>query len=100
MRALLFSLVTSYYKGTKKYLLENVDLEALPAALYYAPFACLVHDRFQEGVDEPSFTCMYAWRSKVSERLMGLAWSALLPSNLSLHEAWGVVAQPPLYRMF
>ena len=67
VRALLFSLVTSYYKGTKKYLLENVDLEALPAALYYAPFACLVHDRFQEGVDEPTFTCTLARRRKAFE---------------------------------
>ena len=50
VRALLFNLVTSYHKATKKFLMEDVDLEQLPAAIYHAPFVCLAHDQFQEGV--------------------------------------------------
>ena len=50
VRGLLFSLATSYFKATKRYLVDGVDLEQLPDALYHAAFCCLVHDRFQEGV--------------------------------------------------
>lgn len=53
MRGLLFELVTSYYKATKQYLLDEVDLDTLPDAIFNAPFVCVAHDRAPGVVSGP-----------------------------------------------
>ncbi len=50
IRNLLFNMANSYFKATKRYLVDGVDLAQLPDAIYYAPCCILAHDRFQEGV--------------------------------------------------
>ncbi|KXZ44265.1 hypothetical protein GPECTOR_70g496 [Gonium pectorale] len=56
MKMLAFQICDSYWRLTKKYLLEGVDFDRLPSALFRAPFALLAHDRFQEGVTDPCYT--------------------------------------------
>jgi hypothetical protein len=33
----------------------SVDLQQLPEAMFKAPFVCLAHNKFEEGVTDPSF---------------------------------------------
>jgi hypothetical protein len=33
----------------------SVDLQQLPEAMYKAPFVCLAHNKFEEGVTDPTF---------------------------------------------
>ena len=37
-----------------RYLL-TVDLQKLAEAMYKAPFVCLAHNKFEEGVEDPQF---------------------------------------------
>ncbi|KAG1668165.1 hypothetical protein FOA52_005157 [Chlamydomonas sp. UWO 241] len=54
VRGMLFSLITSYHKATGKFLLEDVELDSLPDAIFNAPFVCVAHDR-APGVDVPHY---------------------------------------------
>eukprot|EP00198_Chlamydomonas_reinhardtii_P002501 XP_001691837.1 predicted protein [Chlamydomonas reinhardtii] len=80
-RMLVFTLADSYYRLTKKYLLEGVDFEKLPAALFRAPFALLAHNKFQEGVKDP----VYIYGNRAALDLFEKSWDDLLkmPSRLS-----------------
>lgn len=59
----------------------TVDLQNLAEAMYKAPFVCLAHNSFEEGVTEPVF--VYANRAAL--RLFEGTWDELvgLPSRLS-----------------
>ncbi|KAJ9526198.1 hypothetical protein QJQ45_009663 [Haematococcus lacustris] len=63
-----------------RYLIE-APFEALTTAVFNAPFALLMHDRFQEGVTDPRF--IYANRAALS--LFEASWSELIgcPSRKS-----------------
>ncbi|KAG2448270.1 hypothetical protein HYH02_006854 [Chlamydomonas schloesseri] len=80
-RMLAFTLADSYYRLTKKFLLEGVDFEKLPAALFRAPFALLAHNKFQEGVTDP----IYIYGNRAALDLFEKSWDELLemPSRLS-----------------
>lgn len=81
VRGLLFNITNSYYKATKKYLVE-VDLEQLADAIWHADFACLAHDQFQEGGKmDPRF--IYA--NKAALELWEASWDQMIgmPSRLS-----------------
>jgi hypothetical protein len=63
----------------------ETGLEQLPEAMYKAPFVCLAHNKFEEGVTDPTFT--YANRAAL--QLFEGTWEELvgLPSRLSADEA-------------
>jgi hypothetical protein len=50
IRGLLFDMTNSYFKATKRFLVDGVDLSQLPEAIFHANMCILAHDRFQEGV--------------------------------------------------
>lgn len=81
VRGLLFSIANSYHKATKKFLIDGVDLEQLPDAMYHAPYVCVAHNRFQEGVTDPEF--IYA--NKAGLELWEGTWDQIIgmPSRLS-----------------
>ncbi|KAJ9526104.1 hypothetical protein QJQ45_009549 [Haematococcus lacustris] len=86
VRALLLLAASSYWKHTGKYLIE-APFEALTTAVFNAPFALLMHDRFQEGVTDPRF--MYANRAALN--LFEASWSELIgcPSRKSAADEAG-----------
>lgn len=81
IRGLLFAIANSYHKATKKFLVDGVDLEQLPDAIFHAPFVCVAHDRFQEGVTDPAFT----YANKAGLELWEGTWDQIvgMPSRLS-----------------
>ncbi|KAG2482452.1 hypothetical protein HYH03_018621 [Edaphochlamys debaryana] len=80
-RMLCFYLMDSYHRLTKKYLLEGVNLERLPSALYRAPFALLAHNKFQAGVTDPN----YIYANRAALNLFEVSWDEMLstPSRKS-----------------
>ncbi|KAI8470894.1 MAG: MEKHLA domain-containing protein [Monoraphidium minutum] len=80
LNLLLLSICQSYWKEYNEYLMTT-DLKNLAAALYNAPFVCLAHNKFEEGVEDPVF--VYANRAAL--RLFEGTWDELvgLPSRLS-----------------
>ncbi|GLC38930.1 hypothetical protein PLESTB_000462500 [Pleodorina starrii] len=80
-RMLAFQICDSYWRLTKKYLLEGVDFNRLPSELYRAPFALLAHNRFQEGVTDP----IYTYGNRAALEVFELSWEELLqtPSRKS-----------------
>ncbi|GFR40424.1 hypothetical protein Agub_g998 [Astrephomene gubernaculifera] len=83
-RMLAFQMCDSYWRLTGKYLLEGVDFQRLPAALYRAPFALLAHNKFQEGVTDP----IYIYGNRAALELFETSWEELLatPSRKSAAE--------------
>lgn len=67
-----------------RYLIET-DFEHLAEAMYKAPFVCLCHNNFEEGVTDPVF--IYANRAGL--QLFEATWDELigLPSRLSADSA-------------
>ncbi|KIZ05842.1 hypothetical protein MNEG_2119 [Monoraphidium neglectum] len=81
---LLLSICQSYWKAYKEYLI-TVDLQHLAEAIYKAPFVCLAHNSFEDGVDDPTF--VYANRAAL--RLFDATWDELVgaPSRISGDES-------------
>jgi hypothetical protein len=65
--------------------LITVDLQHLAEAIYKAPFVCLAHNSFEDGVDDPTF--VYANRAAL--RLFDATWDELVgaPSRISGDES-------------
>jgi len=80
VRALLLMAVNSYYKHTKKALIET-DFAILTEAIFNAPFVLLIHNRFQDGVTDPAF--IYGNRAALS--LFEASWKQFvgMPSRKS-----------------
>jgi hypothetical protein len=59
----------------------ETGFDQLAEALYKAPFVCLAHNMFEEGVDDPVFT----YANKAALELFEADWDSLvgLPSRLS-----------------
>ncbi|GAX75463.1 hypothetical protein CEUSTIGMA_g2906.t1 [Chlamydomonas eustigma] len=81
VRGLLFDMINSYYKATKRFLVDGVDLSQLPEAIFLANMCILAHNRFQEGVTDPQF--IYA--NKAALELWDATWNEMIgmPSRLS-----------------
>lgn len=79
----LMAICQSYKKQYGEYLME-ASFDQLAEAMYKAPFVCLAHNKFEEGVDDPVFT--YANRAAL-EMFEG-TWDTLvgIPSRLSTEE--------------
>ncbi|GBF89195.1 hypothetical protein Rsub_01912 [Raphidocelis subcapitata] len=77
---LLLSICDSYWRAYKEVLMP-VELKQLPEAVYKAPFVCLAHNKFEEGVSDPQF--VYANRAAL--RLFEGTWDDIvgLPSRMS-----------------
>ncbi|MEW5301954.1 MAG: hypothetical protein WDW38_008578 [Sanguina aurantia] len=71
---LLFTVCQSYWKATGKRLMEDVEMETLATDIFKAPFALLVHDKFQEGVTDPKFT----YGNKAALSLWDANWDQLV----------------------
>lgn len=76
----LLMITQSYKKQYDEFLME-VSFDTLAEAMYIAPFACLAHNKFEEGVDDPVFT--YANRAAL--QLFEGTWDSMigLPSRNS-----------------
>ncbi|GIL43019.1 hypothetical protein Vafri_826 [Volvox africanus] len=80
-RMLAFQMCDSYWRLTKKYLMEGADFNRLPSELFRAPFALLAHNRFQEGVTDP----IYIYGNRAALEVFETTWDELLqtPSRKS-----------------
>jgi hypothetical protein len=63
----------------------EVSFDTLAEAMYIAPFACLAHNKFEEGVEDPVFT----YANKAALELFEGTWDTMigLPSRSSAEAA-------------
>lgn len=59
----------------------EASFDQLAEAMYKAPFVCLAHNKFEEGVDDPLFT----YANKAALELFEGTWDTFIgmPSRLS-----------------
>eukprot|EP00882_Tetradesmus_deserticola_P009361 GHRQ01009880.1.p1 GENE.GHRQ01009880.1~~GHRQ01009880.1.p1 ORF type:complete len:360 (+),score=147.76 GHRQ01009880.1:56-1081(+) len=80
----LMMICQSYKKQYNEFLME-VSFDTLAEAMYIAPFACLAHNKFEEGVEDPVFT----YANKASLELFERTWDQMIgmPSRNSAEAA-------------